>query len=293
MPKVSIIIVNYNTRELLCATLDSIFEHTSDLEFEVIVVDNASVDGSVEAVRALEPNRQVQLIVSTENLGFGRANNLGVANSSGEYIFYLNSDTLLRNNAVKILSQALDGNPRWGAVCGNLFTADGAPNLSFQPFHGLLFEFMGFMPNAIKSLYFKPNSVFNYSTVPRHIETISGADLMVRRNLAGFDPRFFMYYEDMELCYRISADGYCLMSIPNAEIIHLQGASQSNSLKRYELLFASKYIYYEITRSRFYARIIYLLNQFFYLIYQLSPRKRAKYRSLFGLNRSAFTKWSK
>lgn len=97
---VSVIIVNYNTKQITLNCLESIFEHTKGIEFEVILVDNASSDGSVEAIEEYYP--MVQVIKSEVNLGFGRANNLGVQMAKGEYLFLLNSDTLLLNNAISI-----------------------------------------------------------------------------------------------------------------------------------------------------------------------------------------------
>ena len=120
---VSIIIVNYNTQELTLQCLRSVYEKTAGISFEVIVVDNASSDDSVKQVRIEFP--QVILIESPENLGFGRANNLGFENSTGDYIFLLNSDTLLINNAIEILWRFLNQNFDIAIVGGQLFEEDG------------------------------------------------------------------------------------------------------------------------------------------------------------------------
>lgn len=115
---VSIIIVNYNTRQLLANCLASIFKETRDVSYEVIVVDNASSDGSRDFICLLYP--QVIWINSGENLGFGRANNLGVKNAKGEYLFFLNSDTILLNNAIKVFWEYvhMHANDRLGVIGG-------------------------------------------------------------------------------------------------------------------------------------------------------------------------------
>lgn len=122
---VSIIIVNYNTKKLLADCLASIYEQTNDIDFEVIVSDNASVDGSIEMLKADFP--QVILIENNVNLGFGAANNRGLAIAKGKYIFYLNSDTILLNNSVKIFFDYWEKNgekDNIGALGGALFSAD-------------------------------------------------------------------------------------------------------------------------------------------------------------------------
>ena len=134
---VSVIVVNYNAGELAAACIDSVFAHTSGLDFEMILVDNASTDGSRSR---FEADARIRYVYSPENLGFGRANNLGLTYASGRNILFLNSDTLLRDNAIKILSDYLDAHPGVGAVGGNLVDGQGLPGQSFMRYYPSLWE---------------------------------------------------------------------------------------------------------------------------------------------------------
>ena len=121
---VSIIIINYNTLDMTRACIDSIFEKTSSLDFEVILVDNNSKDNSKDF---FEKDKRIIYVYNNDNLGFGVANNVGLKFAKGRNILFLNSDTLLVNNAIKILSDYLDGNSDVGACGGNLYNKDMTP----------------------------------------------------------------------------------------------------------------------------------------------------------------------
>lgn len=238
---VSIIIVNYNTALLLKNCLHSIIEKTIDLDYEIIVVDNASTDDSVVMI---ELNfDKVKLIKSDENIGFGRANNKGAKYADGKYFFFLNSDTLLINNAIKILFDFMenDANLNVGACCGNLYKQDLSPNYSYSlnlPSLLSIFKYRAHL--RIK------DENFNHTNVNKDIINVIGADLFIKKKLYdlldGFDPKFFMYVEDSEFSYRINKTKYKIVSIPNAKIIHLQGKSSTNTFKiRMEI---DGYLYY-------------------------------------------------
>ena len=219
---VSIILVNYNTRKLLTDSLESIYHLTSDVVFEVIVVDNASSDGSEEYVRKRYPD--VIWINSGENLGFGRANNLGASRAKGKYLFFLNTDTLLLNNAVaEFLAYAETHEvANVGALGCWLLDADRKPNASY-----------GFFPNAkseIKYLLGKyPLPTMQMTSTERQVDYVIGADLFVSKKLfehmGGFDPHIFMYYEETDLQYRMAQAGWKRVIIPSPQIIHLEGGS--------------------------------------------------------------------
>lgn len=216
---VSIIIVNYNTRQMTSECIDSVIAKTSGIEYEIILVDNASNDGSKEF---FSNDERVLYVYNDDNLGFGRANNKGIEIARGRNILFLNSDTLLRNNAVKILSDYLDNKPRVGVCGGNLFDQFGAPNHSyFRRLPSIPEYFMGL---RYYQFGFGRNWQFNYMNRPINVGHITGADLMVRKNIidtvGSFNPRFFLYYEETELCYRIMKAGYKIMSNPEAEIMH-------------------------------------------------------------------------
>lgn len=179
---VSVIIVNYNTCKVLNDCLASVFQYTSNIEYEVIVVDNASNDESVEMVKNKYPS--VKIIESQKNLGFGKANNLGFEYSSGRNIFLLNSDTLLLENSIKILSDVLDSDDSIGAIGTILIGKDLRQIHSCGKFPSVFKKLTGtnFIINKVD---FRENTSVDY---------ITGADLMIPRKvwlrLGGFDPNF-------------------------------------------------------------------------------------------------------
>ena len=128
--EVSIILVHYKTLELTTNVIKSIYKKTKEVIFEIIVVDNASNDGSIEKIERKFKN-QIKIIKNNENVGFGRANNIGVKEAKGKYIFLLNTDTILINNAIKILFEFIEKNKKIAVVGGNLYTKDLKPAHSF------------------------------------------------------------------------------------------------------------------------------------------------------------------
>lgn len=252
MIDVSIIIVNYNTCKLTSECIDSIIDKTTGLTYEVILVDNASTDGS----RVLfEKDTRISYIYNPENIGFGRANNLGISIAQGRNIFFLNSDTLLINNAVKILSDYLDTHAQIGAVGGNLYTKTYHPMHSFQRLTpSLLNEINECSGKILSKLFFGKNIEHNFTQSPLSVAYITGADLMIRKeiltSIGGFNPIFFMYYEETELSYRIKKAHYKIYSVPSAKIIHLEGGSFTPEQKvtRFIMSRNSLYTYIKLTR---------------------------------------------
>lgn len=259
---VSIIIVNYNTCKMTAECINSVIEKTTDLSYEIILVDNASTDGSKDF---FEKDNRITYLYNTENLGFGRANNIGVKIAKGRNILFLNSDTLLINNAIKILSDYLDSHPKVGAVGGNLYSFDMKPAMSFQRLRpSLSWEINDLLFNLpLRFRYGKTATYFNNSSQPTKVGYIMGADMMTRKELIDqigcFDPQFFMYFEETDLCNRIAKNGYSLHVIPNAKIIHHEGKSFNDSKQRskinpqrVELFETSRINYYHKTYSKWY-----------------------------------------
>lgn len=245
---VSIIIVSYNTQQLTLQTLASVFEKTADIDFEVIVVDNASTDGTVAAIESQFP--LVKLIKSDENLGFGRANNKGVSIAKGRNILFLNPDTLLVNNAVKILSDYLDQHDKVGVCGGNLYDADMSPASSYHyVFSPLLWDINSILSGKLFRLLYGKNYHFNHTDQPRKVAHIVGANMMMKKSifdtLGGFDKDFFMYREETELNYRVYKMGYTTMSVPEAKIIHLEGKSFSCNYTRTKVMLDSRKLQYK------------------------------------------------
>lgn len=271
MKNVSLIIVSYNTKELILDCLKSVYLKTEGIDFEIIVVDNDSKDGSVEAIEEKFP--EVIVIKNGENLGFGKANNVGIEHSRAEYVFLLNPDTVLRNNAVKILYDYMNNNPDAGACGGMLYDAEGKRTFSFGRLPSLKEKVQLVMfPHIFLSK--EVRGKINYDDVNNACEAgyISGADLMIRRDVLDktgyFDKDFFMYYEETELQFRIKKAGYKICVVPDAQIVHLEGKSSNKSLRR-EASYKSEYLYfkkcYKLSRFSWFKIVffIYLFPRFF------------------------------
>ena len=257
MLSVSIIIINYNTCQMTKECIDSVFQNTTGIDFEIILVDNASSD---ESKSVFTQDSRIRYIYSEENLGFGKANNLGVSFARGRNIFFLNSDTLLINNAVKIMSDYLDADSDCGICGGNLYDKEGLPTHSFyRYYHSFLRDVFRPLFNLSDSIRYGKNQFHNHSGQVLEVCQISGADLMLRKSIIDkigcFDPAFFMYYEDSELCYRVSKNGYKVISVPNAKIQHLCGKSDKMGIANIWRA-KSRDIYYKVTgRSVFYRKM--------------------------------------
>jgi GT2 family glycosyltransferase len=202
------------------------------LDYEIIVVDNNSIDNSVEIINSMF--NDVNVIALEKNFGFGVANNIGAKYSNAEYLFLLNSDTLLKNNAISILLDFMRNSNllNIGACGGNLFKINDLPNFSYSTYFPSLTNIF-FYRSGFKNLV--KQDIFNTTNNIKEVSLIIGADLLIKRelfnNIGGFDERFFMYIEDGDLQYRLYKKGYKMYSIPNAEIYHLQGASSDTYFK--------------------------------------------------------------
>lgn len=279
---VSIIIVNYNTPQLLKDCIQSIHAQTKKLSYEIIVVDNASRINPAELFKSEFPN--VRFIISPENLGFGKANNLGVQYAQGKYIFFLNSDTILLNDAVSVLFHFANANPSVGICGANLYDGNNKPDLSYFKFPTLSEELKTFFSDKYSRL--KTYSIHNFGTEPQRVDCISGADLMIKKetfiNIGGFDPDFFLYYEETEMTWRLKKKGLLVYSVPQAKIIHYHGMSSEPSvsnLKKWsqqEFLY-SKFLYFQKTGRKhipFCIKTIYIIKCLCALpIYGLIGRK--------------------
>lgn len=257
---VSIIIVNYKTADLITECITSIKKHTKGVSYEIIVVDNNSMDGGVERIGLAFPSSAITFVELGENKGFGMANNEGFKVSKGRNILCLNPDTLLMNDAISELSEFLDSNKNVGACGGNLYDGAEKPTHSFSMvLPSIEWELdMLFFAKLEKTLH-KGNASFNHTGRPMPVGYITGADLMVRRDVfekaGGFSPKFFMYYEDTDLCYRIGRLGYKLMSVPSAKIMHLEGQSfgkgkVSVNERRIRMSEKGRLVYYRKNKGR-------------------------------------------
>ncbi len=239
---VSIIIVNYNTRELLRNCLASVYEKTSDISFETIVSDNGSKDGSIEMVRKEFP--QVILLENDANLGFGTANNRGLEIAKGRYIFYLNSDTVLLNNAVRTFFDYWESHAEpesIGALGCNLTDEKGNCIHSYANFPDLrrtnidlLHSIYGF--SKLSFFHLILNHPLPENSPERHtskffgeVDYITGADLFLKNDrYAKFDEKYFLYCEETDLEYQLHKAGKKRLIIDGPEIVHLVNGSFKN-----------------------------------------------------------------
>jgi N-acetylglucosaminyl-diphospho-decaprenol L-rhamnosyltransferase len=218
----SIIIVNWNTRELLLNCLASVARIPG--EFEVIVVDNDSMDGSAAAVASMFPN--VKIIQSPRNMGYACANMMGLRASIGRYVLFLNSDTLIPSKALPSLIEFLDNNPQVAACGPRLEQKDGAAQaFSFGRDPTLLY----IMARACARLGLRAPLHDWETDKVQPVDWISGTCLLVRRaafdQVAGFDERIFMYFEDNDLCLRLRRAGWQIVYYPKVTVVHIGAAS--------------------------------------------------------------------
>lgn len=243
---VSIIIVNYNTKNVTQNCIESVISNTKGIDYEIILVDNASRDGSIEFFKTF---KDINLISCKENLGFGKANNLGFETAIGKYIFLLNSDTILLNNAVKEFYDAMENMPKDVACLGTkLLAEDGiSENNSYGDFPSMKSTFKSLIKIYFPLFINKPTRRTESSF---DVDYIIGADLFIRKSvideLGLFDPDFFMYFEESNMQLRYVKEGYRNRIISTPKIIHLENfsdPSKGNSYKSKKIYFKSMFLY--------------------------------------------------
>lgn len=288
---VSIIIVNYNTKDLITNCIQSINEKTTGIDYEIIVVDNASSDGSQYRIKNLFPN--VKLIALNENIGFGRANNYATTVSKGKYLFFLNSDTKLKNNAVKIFFNFMETNcstikigaigslllNERGEICHSSsqfprFKNDIIMTIKTKIYYLLGENFVNKLKTRFSYFYKKTEKrYFSETESFYNVDYITGADLFMFAetftNLGGFDKRYFMYYEETDLQYKMKQNNLERIIIKGPEIFHYESlsfgsASKKSNLKRI-YLDTSRFLYYK----KNYNKSIYYLFRFTFFFIQL------------------------
>lgn len=236
MLDLSVIIVNYNTRDMTLECLRTLIGRLEGLSTEVLLVDNGSSDGSADAVASAFPT--VKLIRSNHNLGFGAGNNMALRQSSGKYFLLLNSDAFPRPGALPALVQYLEKNPDVGVVGPRLLNADGSLQISCFRYPSPARAWLENL--AISSLFRSHPKIGDYRRWPhdteRAVDWVIGACLLVRREVyekvGGFDERFFMYAEETDWQARIRDAGWKIGFTPAAEVTHLAGASGKENRKQ-------------------------------------------------------------
>jgi hypothetical protein len=236
--QLSIIIVNWNTKELLRQCIESIYQSKKRDDIEVIVVDNASTDASAEMVRHSFP--QAKLLQNSSNLGFAAANNQGLRMCSGEFILLLNSDTQVLNGAIDKCMDYMKLHENVGVLGCKVLNPDGTFQSSCFRFErlrdlvyfhclGISIWFLLLRRLGLKTLNYPSRYWGRVFTDEKHVDVVAGCFLLTRRSVidaVGFlDEAFYFYGEEEEWCFRVRCAGWAIVYFPFAEIIHIHGAS--------------------------------------------------------------------
>lgn len=237
-PDLSVVIVSWNTRELLLQCLVSVRaeQRRSELDLEIIVVDNASTDGSAEAVRAADSD--VVVLAQSENLGFAAANNLGIEHARGNALLILNPDTELQPESLGRLWRTLVASEHIGLVSPVLLNTDGSFQTAGFQFPGLVQTFLDLYPLHPRLMGSQINGRYDRGDgrSPFRIDHPLGACMLVRREIVdtvgAFDPGYFVYSEEIDWCRRMSDAGWTILCAPSATVIHHGGQSTSQAPDR-------------------------------------------------------------
>lgn len=256
----SIIIVSWNTRNLLADCLASIYTNPPDGEFEVIVVDNSSGDGSAEMVRQRFP--QVYVISNTENVGFARANNQGMRRSAGDLVLLLNSDTIVQASALQNMISFMDAHTRAGIAGAWLYNGDGSEQPCFGPLPSLGSEIVaawGLDSRPPFSWRLRPHRMA--AAKPIRTGRVLGAAMLIRRSaleqVGLLDEGYFMYSEEIDLARRVQQVGWETYALPSAHVIHLGQKSSCQAAARMKAqLFRSKVLYFRKHHGRVAAGVL-------------------------------------
>jgi hypothetical protein len=283
-PDISVIIVNWNTKDLLRNCLNSVYQTVRNLFFEVIVVDNSSSDGSIAMLE--REFSSVIRIVNRENKGFGAASNQALAIMKGKYALLLNTDTVLMPEAVNKLWNFCEANEKAAIVCGQLLNADGTKQNSIASFPGLLtlaantslLEYL--FPGRYPSKRYKHTS-------PIEVDSAIGACMMIRKKAldetGAFDERYFFFFEETDLAYTMRLQGWKIYQVPDALVYHLQGQSIGHNISSRIEFYRSRYQFLRKWHGTLYC---YLANGIIFLRLLINEVFSAIFAALtLGLNK--------
>jgi len=249
MPRLSIVIVTYNSAGDIDACLESLVEHRPAIDHEIVVVDNASTDSTAAAIRARWGG--VRVIDAGANLGFARANNLGIQQTFGPLILLLNPDTSMPGGAVDTLVTVLEARPDVAIAGPRLVNGDGRAELSFGRMMSPLAELrQKFLVRGSQRAGPVAAYVESMTRKEQEVDWVSGACMLVRRGdaeAAGLmDERYFMYAEDVDFCAAVRARGRKVLFAPSAEVVHFRGRSRATASAPTELAYRhSQMAFYE------------------------------------------------
>jgi GT2 family glycosyltransferase len=264
--KLSIVIICWNDLKVLPDCLKSIYDGTKGTEFEVIVSDNGSTDGSLEWIRANYP--AARIVENKANLGYAKGNNAGIAHCTGDYILILNPDTIIHGDGLDHWVEFAERHPEAGAFGCRVLNKDGSYQDPARPFPTNWHYFL-------VAMRLRQNDYGRFKgEVEREIDWQSGCAVLVRgkllKELGGFDERFFYHFEEVDLCYRVWRAGWKILHTPEVTITHLGGQSVGRFPTRFEL---EKY------RNRY---------RYFHKHYGIKGLRRARRVALFHLTLRRF-----
>jgi GT2 family glycosyltransferase len=259
-PELSILLVNFNDRVHLGDCLTSVIESASGFDYEIVIVDNNSSDRSVEFIQKNFP--RARLLSNNENFGFSKGNNQAIKQSRGAFILFLNTDTVIDPGALNLLLQKLKSNPELGAIGPALFPRKNVYQVSFG-------RRVNFLSQVFQKYFFNGyyRLILKISQREREVGWLSAACLLVRRQAleeAGFfDENFFLYFEDIDLCFRVKKRGWKLIYLPAARVFHAGGTTTTTKRlqSRYEYRRSQIYFYQKHNSKislflfRFYLRL--------------------------------------
>ncbi len=247
MTALSVIIVNWNTKELLCQCLHSLSQTLKKIDTEVFVVDNGSADGSAGAVREKFP--EVKLIENPVNMGFASANNQALSVSKGRYLLLLNPDTQVKDGAIEKMLSFMEANPDVGIAGAQLMNVDGSKQNSIANFPSLATELLN--KNLLRWLFPQrfPGKERDYLD-PIEVDSVIGACMMVRRKameqVGPLDEDYFLFMEETDWCFRMKKANWKIFHVPRAEVIHFQGKSAEVDKARARVeYYQSRYHYFK------------------------------------------------
>ena len=243
----TIVIINWNTKEDLIGCLSSIQDGLGSPLFEVFVIDNGSKDGTSAGVREKHP--WVELLENEKNLGFAKAVNIALGRMKGRYVLLLNPDTRVRERAIETLFSFMEAHPEVGVTGAQLLNADGSKQNSIVNFPSLATELLN--KSLLKWLFPRkfPGKGRDYPE-PIEVESVIGACMMVRREaldqVGSLDEDYFLFLEETDWCYRIKKAGWKIYHVPQAEVYHFQGRSAEKEKKRARVeYFRSRYHFFK------------------------------------------------
>ena len=265
MIDLSIVIVSYNTKDFLKKCIESVQDTSKNFTYEIIVVDNASSDGSSKMVS--ENFKDVTLIANKQNLGFSKANNLGVKKTSGRYVLFLNSDTLVFENTLRLMIEFMDSEKNAGAAtCKVIMPDERIDDASHRGFPTPWNSFSHF--SGLSKIFGKTKLFGGYNlgyldfNKTHEIDALAGAFMLVRRDageqVSWWDEDYFFYGEDLDFCYKLKQMGWKIYYVPSVSILHYKGISGGIKKHSKEISTANKETIIKSQKERFKAmRIFY------------------------------------